>query len=82
MSTVHNQSMISHFIGKKVLIPAAAISGFIGALIGNPADIANVRMQNDSSLTPSSRRNYRSVIDALFKIQTEEGVRAITGVCG
>jgi dicarboxylate transporter 10 len=59
----------------KVLIPAAAMSGFVGALIGNPADIANVRMQNDSSLAPPSRRNYRSVVDALFRIQKEEGLR-------
>lgn len=59
----------------KVLIPAAAVSGFVGGVVGNPADIANVRMQNDGSLPPSSRRNYRSVVDAFFRIQKEEGFR-------
>jgi dicarboxylate transporter 10 len=60
--------------GMKLLIPAAAIYGFIDALIGNPADIANVRIQNDSSLPPHMRRNYRSVIHAIFRIRKGEGL--------
>lgn len=59
----------------KILIPAAAISGFIGGVIGNPADIANIRMQNDGSLPRASRLNYCTVVDALFRIQKEEGFR-------
>lgn len=38
----------------KVLL--AGSSGFIGGIIGTPADMVNVRMQNDVKLPPESRR--------------------------
>jgi dicarboxylate transporter 10 len=44
-------------------------------VVGNPADIANVRMQNDNSVPVESRRNYRGVFDALMKIGKEESFR-------
>ena len=58
-----------------ILIPAAAVSGFIGGVIGNPADLANVRMQNDSALPPAMRRSYTNVIDAFIRIGREDGFR-------
>jgi dicarboxylate transporter 10 len=61
--------------GVWVLIPAAAVSGCIGGIVGNAADIANVRMQNDNSLPRESRRNYRNVVDALVRVGKEEGWR-------
>ena len=61
-----------------VLIPAASISGFIGGMIGNPADIANIRMQFDTAQPVESRRNYRNVFDALQRIAREEGFRGYT----
>jgi dicarboxylate transporter 10 len=61
--------------GVWVLIPAAAVSGFTGGFVGNAADIANVRMQNDNSLPSDVRRNYRHVIDALVRVGKEESWR-------
>jgi hypothetical protein len=63
-----------------VRLPAPAIPGFIRRVIGNPADIANVWMQNDSSLPSSSRRNCRSVVDALSGFRRRKDTRVIIGV--
>ncbi|KAK2682041.1 Mitochondrial carrier domain superfamily [Fusarium oxysporum f. sp. vasinfectum] len=35
-----------------LLIPIAFASGFAGAILGTPSDIANIRMQNDKSQPP------------------------------
>jgi len=48
-------------------------SGFCGSLIGNPTDLALVRFQSDSYLSPEKRRNYKHVFDALSRITKEEG---------
>ncbi|PVU86773.1 hypothetical protein BB561_006565 [Smittium simulii] len=56
------------------VLVAGCAGGAIGGLVGNPADVANVRMQNDASLPVSQRRNYNSVFDALGRIVKEEGV--------
>jgi dicarboxylate transporter 10 len=58
-----------------VLIPAAAVSGFLGGFVGNAADIANVRMQYDNSLPRHARRDYHNVVDALVRLGKEEGWR-------
>jgi solute carrier family 25 oxoglutarate transporter 11 len=58
---------------KKITI--GLISGFIGAVVGNPADVALVRMQADAGLPLADRRNYRNVFDALSRIVREEGVK-------
>ncbi|KAK6933648.1 Mitochondrial substrate/solute carrier [Dillenia turbinata] len=50
------------------------ISGGIGAVVGNPADVAMVRMQADGRLPPWRRRNYSSVFDAIARIVKQEGV--------
>lgn len=46
-------------------------------MVGNPADMANVRMQNDKSLAPQLRQNYRSVFDVWGRVAREEGVRGL-----
>jgi dicarboxylate transporter 10 len=56
-----------------VLIPAAAASGFVGGIIGNPADLANVRMQCDRGLPLVSRRGYSHIFDAWIRMAKEEG---------
>lgn len=38
----------------KVLL--GGVSGLIGGFVGTPADLVNVRMQNDMKLSPSQRR--------------------------
>ncbi|KAL4932792.1 putative mitochondrial dicarboxylate carrier protein [Aspergillus undulatus] len=56
---------------------AGLSAGGIAAMIGNPADLALVRMQSDGLKPPEARANYRSVIDALFRISKAEGVTAL-----
>jgi solute carrier family 25 (mitochondrial dicarboxylate transporter), member 10 len=51
----------------------ASTSGFLGGIAGNPADILNVRMQNDASLPAADRRNYKHAIDGLIRMVREEG---------
>ncbi|KAK5110217.1 hypothetical protein LTR62_006213 [Meristemomyces frigidus] len=55
------------------LIAMASTSGFLGGIAGNPADILNVRMQNDASLPAAERRNYKHAIDGLIRMVREEG---------
>jgi solute carrier family 25 oxoglutarate transporter 11 len=49
-------------------------AGFVGSLVGNPADIVLVRFQSDSSLPLQQRRNYKHVFDAFVRIVREEGL--------
>lgn len=55
-----------------ILLPAAFASGVCGALVGNPADLANVRMQNDWA-----RRSYGSVFDVFSGIIRQDGPRGL-----
>lgn len=50
----------------------------IGGAIGNPADVLNVRMQNDMSLPPEQRRSYKHALDGLVRLIREEGFSALT----
>jgi solute carrier family 25 (mitochondrial dicarboxylate transporter), member 10 len=50
----------------------------IGGAVGNPADVVNVRMQNDMSLPPEQRRNYKHALDGLVRLIREEGPSALT----
>ena len=52
-------------------------SGAIGGMVGNPADIINIRMQNDTSLEASKRRNYKNAIDGLFRMTKDEGAKKL-----
>lgn len=52
-------------------------SGALGALIGNPCDLALVRMQADGSLPKEQRRKYKGVFNALARITREEGVTTL-----
>ena len=56
---------------------SAVFAGFIGSLVGNPADLALVRMQADSRLPMAERRNYNNVVDAFRRIVKEEGFLAL-----
>ncbi|KAJ6954667.1 mitochondrial uncoupling protein 5 [Populus alba x Populus x berolinensis] len=58
-------------------ITAGLIAGGIGAAVGNPADVAMVRMQADGRLPVSQRRNYKSVIDAITRMSKQEGVTSL-----
>jgi dicarboxylate transporter 10 len=54
-------------------IGIAGASGFFGGVLGTPADLVNVRMQNDCKLPVEQRRNYKNCIEALFRIAKQEG---------
>ena len=58
-------------------IAAGLIAGGIGAAVGNPADVAMVRMQADGRLPMSERRNYKGVIDAITRMSKQEGVTSL-----
>ncbi|KAK7407206.1 hypothetical protein VNO78_08923 [Psophocarpus tetragonolobus] len=62
-------------LGRK--IEAGLIAGGIGAAVGNPADVAMVRMQADGRLPPAQRRNYKSVVDAITRMAKQEGVTSL-----
>ena len=55
----------------------SSTSGFLGGIAGNPADVLNVRMQNDAALPPSKRRNYSNAVDGLIRMTREEGWRSL-----
>ncbi|EPS45006.1 hypothetical protein H072_1022 [Dactylellina haptotyla CBS 200.50] len=59
------------------LIALSSTSGFIGSIAGNPADIINVRMQQDGALPPEKRRNYKNAIDGLIKMVRQEGLTSL-----
>ncbi|KAJ0464215.1 putative mitochondrial carrier protein [Helianthus annuus] len=58
-------------------IGAGLIAGGIGAAVGNPADVAMVRMQADGRLPALQRRNYKSVVDAISQMAKNEGVGSL-----
>ncbi|KAK3510781.1 hypothetical protein QTP70_022488 [Hemibagrus guttatus] len=60
---------------QKVLL--GAFGGFTGGFIGTPADLVNVRMQNDMKLPPELRRNYKHALDGLYRVWCEEGTRKL-----
>lgn len=57
-------------------------AGGLGSLIGNPADLALIRMQGDQRLPIDQRRNYKNVTDALLRIKREEGITGWWTGCG
>ncbi|KAK4219806.1 putative mitochondrial 2-oxoglutarate malate carrier protein [Rhypophila sp. PSN 637] len=56
---------------------AGLSAGGLAAMIGNPADLALIRMQSDGLKPLAERKNYKSVIDALTSIAKSEGVGAL-----
>ncbi|CAN8298856.1 unnamed protein product [Cochlearia groenlandica] len=58
-------------------ITAGLIAGAVGSVVGNPADVAMVRMQADGRLPLNRRRNYKGVVDALARIAKQEGVSSL-----
>jgi len=52
-------------------------AGGLGSIVGTPADLILIRMQNDSTLPAEQRRNYTSVFNAMRRIPSEEGVLSL-----
>jgi len=64
-------------IGFKERAAAGLTAGGLAAMVGNPADLALIRMQSDGLKPAAQRANYKSVVDALVRISKAEGVSAL-----
>ncbi|KAL8777817.1 MAG: hypothetical protein Q9213_007688 [Squamulea squamosa] len=64
-------------IGFKERAAAGLTAGGLAAMVGNPADLALIRMQSDGLKPLAQRANYTSVIDALSRITKAEGITAL-----
>jgi solute carrier family 25 oxoglutarate transporter 11 len=60
---------------------AGLAAGGLAAMVGNPADLALIRMQSDGLKPVGQRANYTSVIDALVRISKNEGVTRLWAGC-
>jgi dicarboxylate transporter 10 len=60
---------------KRVIL--AGVSGAAGGFVGTPADMINVRMQNDIKLPQAQRRNYKHGLHGLFQVYRLEGVKCL-----
>lgn len=56
-------------------------AGGLAAFVGNPADLALIRMQSDGLKPMAERANYKSVVDALMRIARSEGITAWWAGC-
>lgn len=68
-------------VGFKERAGAGLTAGGLAAMVGNPADLALIRMQSDGLKPAAQRANYTSVIDALVRISKNEGVGRLWAGC-
>ncbi|SPO03466.1 probable dicarboxylate carrier protein [Cephalotrichum gorgonifer] len=59
--------------GLPMLIALSTVSGLIGGVCGNAADVVNVRMQHDATLAAAHRRNYRHGVHGIYHMAKHEG---------
>lgn len=64
-------------VGFRERAGAGLAAGGFAAMLGNPADLALIRMQSDGLKPAAERKNYKSVIDALGSIGKSEGIGAL-----
>ncbi|KAI1428733.1 putative dicarboxylate carrier protein [Xylaria sp. FL1777] len=60
--------------GLPLLIGLSSLSGLLGGLSGNAADVVNVRMQQEAVLPASQKRHYRNGLDGMIKMARAEGL--------
>lgn len=51
-----------------------SVAGGIGAAVGNPSELALVRMGADGKRPPAERRGYTNVINCIVRVAKEEGI--------
>lgn len=56
---------------------AGLVAGGVAAVLGNPADLALVRLQADTALPQIQRRGYTGVGNTVMRIVREEGIFAL-----
>lgn len=69
----NNQNNIPFY--QRVLL--ASVAGAAGGFVGTPADMINVRMQNDIKLPAEQRRNYKHAFDGIHRVWREEGFQRL-----
>jgi solute carrier family 25 oxoglutarate transporter 11 len=69
-------------IGFRERAAAGLAAGGLAAMVGNPADLALIRMQSDGLKTATERANYKGVFNALSRIASAEGVGALWAGAG
>lgn len=62
-------------------VMAGMSAGGLGALVGTPTEVVLIRMTADGRLPVEQRRNYKHVVDALFRIVREEGITTLWSMC-
>ncbi|KAH8266075.1 hypothetical protein KR038_002267, partial [Drosophila bunnanda] len=60
-----------------VKISIATLAGCVAGLVGIPMEVVNTRMQVDRALPSEYRRNYHNVFHGLYRVASDEGVRAL-----
>lgn len=60
---------------------ASLSAGGLGAILGNPADLALIRMQSDGLRPAAQRAHYTGVVNALSRISKAEGPIALWNGC-
>ena len=60
---------------------ASISAGGIAAAIGNPTEVALIRMQSDGMLPRNQQQRYRSVFDALLRVAKSEGLAGLWRGC-
>ena len=68
-------------IGFKERAAAGLSAGGLAAMIGNPADLALIRMQSDGLKPLAQRAQYKGVVDALVRISRTEGITSLWAGC-
>lgn len=53
------------------------VSGGIGSFVGNPCELAMVRLSADKEAPIEARRNYKNVVDCMVRVAREEGITAL-----
>lgn len=56
-----------------LLVGLSTLSGALGGVSGNAADVVNVRMQQDSALPAGQRRRYAHGLDGMWRMLRDEG---------
>lgn len=56
-------------------------AGGMASVVGNPMELALIRMTADGRLPVEERRNYKNVFDALIRVVREEGVLTLWRGC-
>ena len=61
-------------VGLGMSMVCGSIGGMVGSIVGNPAEVALVRLSADAQMPVGERRHYAHALDALVRTAREEGI--------